>query len=229
MLQRQQDNVRSRLLFQLSLQDNSIKITQSNNFAQDVPNVRTFVMTGLCETSQCNFWETDKNCRVFATLSDSGSQAGYTMGEDRGHPWITCQVIVGTYVSYCGFSTLLKDTLVVLWRCSGCRGRCQNNLNVLSALWLELRTLHFSAQFPTDEATTAKWITNNWGQMKTFMDSRFSKKLRRTIILFLLIQTSGHHGFSSLNKNKNVLSGQIAFYHEPFPQENEAQLRKIRN
>lgn len=68
MLQRQQDNVRNRLLFQLSLQDNLIKITQSNSFAQDVPNFHTLVKTDLCETSQCNFWEADKKCRVKSSL-----------------------------------------------------------------------------------------------------------------------------------------------------------------
>lgn len=51
------------------------------------------------------------SCPIFVTASSfSGSQAGST--------WMRHQFIARPYMSICGFTTLLKSTLTVFWRCS---------------------------------------------------------------------------------------------------------------
>lgn len=62
----------------------------------------------------------------------------------------------------CGFGNLLKGTSTLLWRCSGPILSYQNTFHVLTALGLELRTLHLSAQSQQTELPLSTiWLL--WG------------------------------------------------------------------
>lgn len=61
-------------------------------------------------------------------------------------PWMSRQSIVRPFVNIYGFDTLLKVTLVLLWKCFGTFPYYQNSFHVLSTLGLKPRTLRFSAQ-----------------------------------------------------------------------------------
>lgn len=70
------------------------------------------------------------------------------MGEGRVPPWMSCQVITGPYVRFCGLIALLQGTLAVLWKNFGTFLYYQNTLHVSVTPALEPETLRFAALIP---------------------------------------------------------------------------------